>query len=234
MNVHYFQHVEFEDLASIEPWLKKKKFRITKTRFFNPHYCMPSLKAIDCLIIMGGPMGIYDEEKYPWLKLEKEFIKKAINAGKKVLGICLGAQIIADVMGAKVSTNPHKEIGWYPINKTSNDNIPYFKHLPNDFHVFHWHGDTFNLPLDTQHLIKSKACSNQAFSFKNNVLALQFHLESNAKSIKNIIKNCKHELVAENYIQTKEIIKKLSKKYIKNNHQLLYNILEEFLGNYSL
>ncbi len=114
MRAHYLQHVPFEGVGSIEPWLKINGYEITNTRLFE-ETDFPSLKDIDLLVIMGGPMSVSDEGKYPWLVHEKKFIYEAIKSDKAVLGICLGAQLIANVMGARVYQNPLKEIGWFPV-----------------------------------------------------------------------------------------------------------------------
>src|SRR2546428_2396131 len=114
MNIHYFQHVPFEGLGCIEDWANRKSHVLSSTRFFEKH-TLSDLKTIDWLIVMGGPMGVYDESEYLWLKEEKEFIKKAIDANKVVIGICLGSQLIAEVLGAKVYKNKFTEIGWFPV-----------------------------------------------------------------------------------------------------------------------
>ena len=114
MRLHFLQHVPFEDLAGIFSWVKEKGHSISGTLFFEDNK-LPGLDEFDWLIVLGGPMGVYEEDKYPWLGEEKKFIKDAISADKIILGICLGAQIIADVLGGKVYRNKVKEIGWYPV-----------------------------------------------------------------------------------------------------------------------
>ena len=118
MKVHYLQHVFFEGLGYIENWLTKNNHTISSTRFYEHGYRLPEAENIDVLIVMGGPMGVYDEDRFPWLKEEKTFIRNCIQSGKKVLGICLGAQLIADCLGAKVDKAAHKEIGWFPVTPT--------------------------------------------------------------------------------------------------------------------
>ncbi len=116
MKIHYFQHVPFENLASIEKFFNERECEISVTQFYegeNP----PNIEDLDWLIIMGGPMSVHEEAQYPWLKTEKDFVRTAINKGKTVIGICLGAQILADVLGAKVYKNNRKEIGWFDVNK---------------------------------------------------------------------------------------------------------------------
>ena len=130
------------------------------------------------MIVMGGPMNIYEEKKYPWLLREKCFIEDATKTGKVVIGICLGAQIIADVLGANVYAGEHKEIGWFPIFRTkeAGESIV-FRDFPSELEVFHWHGDSFDLPSGCIRLAESAACPNQAFIYDERVVGLQFHLE---------------------------------------------------------
>lgn len=208
MKINYLQHVPFEDVAYIENWAKKNGVHLDRTKLYqdDPY---PSLSDFDVLIIMGGPMGVYDEQKYAWLKTEKAYILKAIENNKIVVGICLGAQLIAMALGANVYPNPHKEIGWFPVHKTLQAyNTAIGKILPDSFMAFHWHGDTFDIPKGAVHLAESKACKNQAFIYLNRVIALQFHLESTMSSIESLIQNCRDELVSAPFIQSADQIRK--------------------------
>jgi len=205
MKVHYLLHVPFETPGSISSWAKRKG-ALESTTFLYETLILPAMADFDVLVVMGGPMSVHDDKIYPWLKWEKEFIEETIRAGKMVVGICLGAQLIADVFGARVYTNPHKEIGWFPINWT--DKIlqrwrsPSFEpHMT----VFHWHGETFDLPRDCVHLAGNDHCINQAFS-TDHVLALQFHLEVKPENIRLMLDNMAHELEEAPYIQSVEEI----------------------------
>jgi GMP synthase-like glutamine amidotransferase len=186
MNVHYFQHVPFEGLGYIETWLKDNHHNISATKFFEIDFLFPEISEIDALIVMGGPMGVYDEIQFPWLKQEKAFIKLCIQSGKKVLGICLGAQLIADCLEAKVVFAKNKEIGWFPVIPTEECKqvawfYELFKHNP---FVFHWHGDQFEIPQDSDlNLLYSGANVNQAFYYNQNIIGLQFHLEVTVESL---------------------------------------------------
>jgi GMP synthase (glutamine-hydrolysing) len=127
---------------------------------------------------MGGPMNIYEYRNHPWLREEKRFIREAIESGRRVLGICLGAQLIADVLGAKIYQNDTFEIGWFPVRfAEAKKAAPVFANFPDQLTVLHWHGDTFDLPPGAAHLAESDACKNQAFAFGPKVAALQFHIE---------------------------------------------------------
>src|SRR5690554_3748130 len=176
MRAHYFQHVPFEGLGSIEEWLQAKQFHLTATRFYE-NTALPELQAVDFLIVMGGPMSVNDEVQHPWLTAEKQFIQQMILAGKPVLGICLGAQLIASAMGARVYPNPEKEIGWWPIYSVANGNNDVFR-FPPVTSVFHWHGETFDLPDGAIRLAESAGCGNQAFQLGHTVVGMQFHLET--------------------------------------------------------
>jgi GMP synthase (glutamine-hydrolysing) len=201
MKIHYFQHVPFEGLGNIENWIKSKGHSLSATHFYE-NAALPKLNEIDWLIVMGGPMGAYEEDIYPWLVIEKKFIERAIESGIKVLGICLGAQLIASVLGAKVYPNAHKEIGWFPLRLTKAGADSYiFEGFPAEFTVFHWHGDTFNLPAGAKHLAASEVCVHQAFLYNKNVLALQFHLDVLKDNIAQWVQSGANELIEAPYIQ---------------------------------
>ena len=225
LRIHYFQHVFFEVPANIEAWCIEKGHILSATKFFEDAV-LPELSDFDWLIIMGGPMGVYDEEKFNWLSAEKQFIKKAIHAGKTILGVCLGAQLLAETLGAKVYQNDYKEIGWFPVELTSEGkNNPLFSHFGNYESVFHWHGDTFDLPHNAIHLAQSEPCKNQAFLFKKKILGLQFHLEMDEQSLKRMLENGASELTSAKYIQTQtEILQ--HRELIEKNKRMLFTILD--------
>ena len=175
------RHVPFEDLGNFAPVLKRRGFAIRyieaptlRGRKLNP-------LAADLLIVLGGPIGAYDDEAYPFLRVEVELLKKRLSARRPVIGICLGAQLLARALGARVYPAPVKEMGWAPIELTpAGANSP-LKHLAADkAHVLHWHGDTFDLPAGAAHLAWTSDCANQAFAIENYCLALQFHPEAPA------------------------------------------------------
>ena len=200
MHAHYFQHVPFEGLGNIEPRLRAEGFEVTATRFFASE-ALPDRSEIDFLVVMGGPMSVQDERRFPWLVTEKNFIRGVIECGKPVLGVCLGAQLIASALGARVYRNPAKEIGWFPVEGIPSVNGRWFR-FPLSMVVFHWHGETFDLPPGAVRLLKSDACENQAFQIGSSVIGLQFHLETTPQSAKALILNCRDELVPSRYVQT--------------------------------
>ncbi|MDO8724528.1 MAG: type 1 glutamine amidotransferase, partial [Candidatus Methanoperedens sp.] len=163
MRIHSLEHEPFEGLANIETWAKKKGHSITRTLLFNNEE-LPEISDFDWLFIMGGSMNIYEEDKYPWLKNEKSFIAQAIASKKIVLGVCLGSQLIADVLGGRVSRNKNKEIGWFPVQLTEESkDSSIFNAFPEKFIAFHWHGDTFKIPRGARRIAQSVGCLNQAF-----------------------------------------------------------------------
>jgi GMP synthase-like glutamine amidotransferase len=164
---------------------------------------LPAPADFDRLVVMGGPMSVGDTEAYPWLTDELESIADAIAAGKSVVGVCLGAQLIAAALGARVNPNAHKEIGWFPVRLTEQAKaLDLCDRLPAEQTVFHWHGDTFDLPPRAVHLAESEACANQAFLFDGRVLGLQFHLESTPASVAAICEHCADEIVPGRWVQT--------------------------------
>ncbi len=232
MRVHYLQHVPFEGLGSIEPALRQKGHVITLTRLYQGEP-LPTLEEIDWLIIMGGPMGIYDEARYPWLEAEKAFIKDAIAAEKTVLGICLGAQLIADALGAKVFKNRHREIGWFPIQRLPEAATTVLaKAIPEQTEAFHWHGDTFEIPQAATPLASSKACKNQAFILHDRVVGFQFHLETTREAAAALIENCRDELDSSPYVQSESEMLADEQRFTHIN-KVMHAVLEALEARHS-
>ena len=202
LRIHYLQHVPFEGLGSMEPWFLRRGHQISSTHFYKGDV-VPSVDDFDWLIVMGGPMGVYDDLEYPWLRQEKSLIRESIDGGKIVLGICLGAQLIADVMGAKVTKNKYREIGWFPVNREiDGSESPLADAFPEVLDVFHWHGDTFEIPEGARLLAISEACRNQGFLHDDRVVGLQFHLETTPESAAALVQNCSGELDGSKYVQS--------------------------------
>jgi GMP synthase-like glutamine amidotransferase len=229
MRAHCLQHVPFEDMAAITEWLSNKKFEITYTKFFN-EIALPDPSDIDWLIIMGGPMSVNEEKNYPWLKIEKQFINDCIAQNKVIIGICLGSQLIANSLGYKVYPNKHKEIGWFPINKNKNINIEIFDDLPEELPVFHWHGETFDLPEESVLIASSEACTNQIFCVYPNIIGFQCHLETNSESLAELSSESEPELkIPGKYLQTADEMVSGSKFYTQPMHSALFGILDKLL-----
>jgi len=234
MRVHYLQHVAFEGIGHIDSWLKGKKAHVTGTHFHQdqqPEFSVLENENIDLLIIMGGPMSVNDENVYPWLKTEKAFILKTIESGIPTLGICLGAQLIASALGSKVYPNLRKEIGWFPIKsaflpENHNAGICSFPEMTT---VFHWHGETFDLPTGSILLAESIACKHQAFQYGDRCIGLQFHLETTPESLEGMLEHCKDELADTKkslWIQPSQQIREDAPTHFSTIHSLLESTLD--------
>lgn len=224
MRLHYLQHVPFENPGSILTWAKEQDFTVTSTLLFNDED-LPSQSEYDWLVVMGGPMNIYDEKNYPWLSKEKSFIQDAVESGKIVIGLCLGGQLIADVIGGKVTKNNHLEIGWFPVRFTKKAmSNPVLSFFPENPKVFHWHGDTFSeLPENAVCIAENDACSHQAFIYNSRIFAFQFHLEVNPEIINDLVCNCGDEMVPGKYVQSKNEL--ISNEYITQANQWMNTFL---------
>jgi GMP synthase-like glutamine amidotransferase len=227
MKIQCLTHVPFEDAANIAIWAKNNGHSLHYTELFNNNP-LPDLNAFDMLTIMGGPMNVYQHDQYPWLIGEKDLIKKAITCGKKVLGVCLGAQLMADAMGGTVTKNPYPEIGWHPVTLTEQArSTGLFDGFPETFTVFHWHGDTFSIPPGAMRLAGSDACQNQAFLYGSHALALQFHLEYSRRSIEEMLTHCNDELIDSPYVNSVDQIRD-GLHLALEIEQRLYAILDRF------
>lgn len=225
MNIHFLQHVPFEGLASIRGWIERNGHKVTCTRLYAGDG-FPHPDHVDFLIVMGGPMGVYDTDQFPWLIPEKTFIRLMLDAGKRALGICLGAQLIAAVLGARVYPNGQKEIGWFPLTKTADaDTSALGRLLPERFDAFHWHGDTFDLPPGAVHLASTPVCRHQAYAIGERILGLQFHLETTPESAHALIEHCGDELVDGPTIQSAEQMLTDPARYTGLN-RLMVSLLE--------
>jgi GMP synthase (glutamine-hydrolysing) len=173
-----FQHVPHEILGILDPLLRDAGFRIRYVNFGRQPDERPDVTRYHGLVILGGPMNCDQLERYPHLATEVAAIQAAIERGMPVLGICLGAQLIARALGARVTRNAEKEIGWYDLlPTTAGRDDPLFGSFGAAEKIFQWHGDTFDIPHGAVHLARSPACANQAFRYGDNVYAFQFHLE---------------------------------------------------------
>lgn len=218
-------HVPFEGPGRIADWISEKGHRLHYTRFYEGD-ALPNASAVDMLIIMGGPMNVFDYHIHHWMEDEIAWVKDFIETGKAVLGICLGAQIIAAALGGEVYPGPHKEIGWHNLQfLPSMGDFKICSDLPITRKVFHWHGDTFNIPDGATRIAGSQAFSNQGFIYSNHVAALQFHLEVTPESVKELVSNCRDELVEGPFVQSeKEILS--AQAPFEANQEVLFHFLD--------
>jgi len=179
---HYLQHVPFEGLGAIGPWLRDAGYRISGTPLHESAH-LPEAEEIDFLVVMGGPMSVNDEVEFPWLRDEKRLVRECVERGVPVLGVCLGAQLLASAMGAEVGPAREREIGWFPVRGAPRESESTFP-FPASVEVFHWHGETFDLPEGAVRLASSEVCENQAFQLGRTAIGLQFHLEVTASSLR--------------------------------------------------
>jgi len=230
MKIHCLQHVSFETPGTIIDWVERNGHSISYTCFFEENHSLPALDGIDALLIMGGYMNVEEEEKFPWLVREKHFIREAFDSGKKIIGICLGAQLIAASLGAKVYKAKEKEIGFFPVTFTRKAlGHSLFNHFKNPYPVFHWHGDTFDLPDWALRIATTTVCENQAFLIGKNVLGMQFHPEMNEPIIEALMLHDATELSESGaFIQNSSEIKN-QYNHLHQNRDDLFLLLDKFM-----
>ena len=216
MRILFFQHVPFENPGAILTWAEKRGHSCTVARLYAGDEPPPP-DAWDWLVVMGGPMSVHDEAEHPWLKAEKRCIAEAVRDGKTVVGVCLGAQLIAEVLGGEVFPNDRKEIGWFPVEWTDAAlDMPHFATALRTSTVFHWHGETFSLPPGAKLLASSEACRNQAFVYGRSVFGFQFHMEMLEDNLRLMLENCGHEIVdGEPYIQSAEAMRQGARLHLE-------------------
>lgn len=225
MRIHHIQHDDFEGLAAIGEWAALHGAVITSTRADLGH-SFPNPDDFDMLVIMGGKMGVYEEDKFPWLIQEKKFIADSIDKGKLVLGICLGSQLIASALGAKVYPNQEAEMGVFPVHFNQNAAIdPVFSHFGNTLDVLHIHNDTFDLPENAVCMASSVLTPNQAFKYGSNVFALQFHFEVNQQQLSAFRDRAFTDNLKGKWIQSGSAIMSYS-ELIQSNIAILFKVLD--------
>ena len=230
MRIACLQHVPFEGPAAIGTWALAQGFPFSLARLFA-NEPLPAPATFELLVVLGGPMSANDEDRFEWLKPERDFIRRAIKHRKHVLGICLGAQLIAHALSVKVYPNKEREVGWFPVERTPNSGqCPAFASLPSDFTALHWHGETFDLPENAVWLAKSEGCAHQAFSIGERVLGLQFHLESTPEGVEALIQNCPGDLSAQRFVQNSHAMLS-AHDHFRESNRLLGVLLDRFLSS---
>ncbi len=225
MRVLCLQHGPTEEPAAIGRWLELNGHTLVVAKLYES----PLLpKEWDALVIMGGHMGVYDEADYPWLKEEKIFLNRAVASGKKLLGICLGAQLLAEALGARVYKGPFFELGWWEVEWTKTaEKDPHVGDLPPRFRAFQWHGDTFDLPQGATLLATSIAYPNQAFRLGENILAFQFHPEVDDDVLLNWVQNALDEVPKDKFVQRADEILNQTDR-MDRQQAILHRILSRF------
>ena len=201
MRLHVIQHVAFEGPGAIGEWARERGHSLTFTVQWRGA-APPKPNDFDFLVVLGGPMSANDEAQFSWLAPEKKLIQRALEAQKAILGVCLGAQLLANVLGARVYKNQRKEIGWFPVLLAPEARVSILAGLPQALTVLHWHGETFDLPEGAVRLASSEACVNQAFEFGGRALGLQFHLEVLPDGLAKLIENSAGDLAPGPFVQS--------------------------------
>lgn len=226
MRIQVVKHVPFEGPAGIADWASARGHRVKLVSLYDGAP-PPDPADHEWLVVMGGPMSVRDESQYAWLAPEKAAIRASIDAGRTVVGICLGAQLIAEVLGGSVYPNREKEIGWMPVELTDAARVSgLFGFLPPNLVVFQWHGETFDLPPGGIRLARSNACENQAFFYAGRVLGLQFHLESTPGSVADIVRECAGEILPAQHVQSAERMLAAGPEDYDRINQALFGILD--------
>ncbi|WP_420001866.1 type 1 glutamine amidotransferase [Acinetobacter sp. LF10] len=233
LRVHYFQHIAGEGFGSCYDYLKAHQAKITATEFFALPVdlsleleALPHIDEVDLLIIMGGTMSVNDEANYPWLKLEKRWLRRYLSAGKPAIGLCLGGQLIANALGASVSRNQHQELGWMDVGRVSHVPENYFQ-IPDKLNIMQWHSETFEIPRGGVRLAENKVCQNQMYQIGRNVLGFQFHPEMTPHALQLLIENEEDSAVFNGkYVQPIAELKKTIKSKFEQGNQLLNQAIE--------
>lgn len=223
-----FQHVAYEILGTLHPLIKEAGLRIRYLNFDRHRDARVTLSSYDGLVILGGPMSVWEKDKHPHLTREVEYIQEAMQKGKPVLGICLGAQLIAEALGAEVKRAKTREIGWYDLHLTEEGGQdPVLGTLSKKEKIFQWHQDTFSLPKGATWLAKSDACHHQAFRHGEKTYGFQFHLEVDKPMIDRWLALPAHAEIVEK--TEREKIQKETEDFMTNNLELSRKVFSKYL-----
>ena len=226
MRIHVVQHAEFEGPGLIAEWAAARGHELSCAFALTEQFPAPG--AVDLLVVLGGPMGASDDAAYPWLTAEKRFIAETIAAGQPVLGICLGSQILAEVLGGSVRRNRTPEIGWFEVALSPEAaDKPVLAAWPRAFTVGQWHGDTFEVPERVRVLASSDACDNQLFVFGHRTVGMQFHLEWDEAALATLISTCSDDLEAgDAYVMDAQRMRDEAPVRIAACRSLLFSLLD--------
>ena len=231
------QHVPHEDMGFFETVLKEKKVPFRYVRIFErgpsggSPLSMVNLSKTSALVVMGGPMGVYESDRYPFLLEEIRLIQESLERKIPVLGICLGAQLLAGAAGGRVYPGPTKEIGWFPVRMTRGaSKDPLLGHLPSQSMAFHWHGDTFDLPKGSVLLASSAKYQHQAFRVGRNAWGLQFHLEMTEFMIRDWVRMGEENLKTKEPVWDAGEILNQTSIYLPELQKMAGKVFGQFLG----
>jgi GMP synthase-like glutamine amidotransferase len=211
-------HVPFEGPGEIAPLLKDRGFLLRTLPVWETEV-FPNPEDVSFVVLMGGPMSVNDTEVHPWLVQEIDWLRQVLHCGIPVLGVCLGAQLMAVALGGEVRRNPHREIGWWPIEAVDESGA--------SLTVLHWHGETFTLPEGSVWMEKSQACAHQSFRWGRNAIALQYHIESTESSLARLMDHCRSELIPGTFVQQESRIREGWKRYNDHTKRRLEEILDD-------
>jgi len=230
LRIACLQHVPFEGPGTVADWARSRNHRLSVIRLFEAGG-FPSTESFDWLVVLGGPMGVHDDAAHSWLAAEKALIRWAIEDGRTVVGICLGAQLIAHVLGAPVGRGTHREIGWHPVQLTPDARaMPAMAPVPDTFTAFHWHADAFAVPEGGTLVASSAGCREQGFVWGDRVVGLQFHLETTPDGIDALIAHCPQDLHPGPFVQDIPDLRAGAARHGEQAHRILASMLDALPG----
>lgn len=225
MKIHYIMHADFETIGVIDEWAKEKGYSVTGTKLYKGEK-LPSVNDFDFLIVLGGPQSPLKVDQYPYLLDEINFIKLAISQQKRVLGFCLGAQLISEALGGHTKQSPNKEIGIYPIRLTAEgQKDQLFSGFPEVFDAIHWHNDMPGIPAGAELLATSEGCPIQAVRFSDKVYGFQFHMEITRDGIADLINHCPGDLKPSRFTHTESELRSADLSGIHDRMKLILDRL---------
>ena len=228
MRLICFKHVPFEGPAAVTDWAQARGHKLDCVEVYAGEP-IPAPREFDLLFVMGGPMNIYEESKFPWLREEQKAIHRAIEEGKGLVGVCLGAQLIADQLGGPVTRAEKAEIGWFPVKRAKD--CPAELPLPEELVAYHWHGDRLAIPPGARHILQSAGCLEQGFLFESRILGLQCHLETNPAALAALIDACRSEITNGPCIQSAARMQAEPLQTYTSMHAVLFELLDHLASN---